>query len=339
MIDSAVHRFPVMGTTAEILANGIDHASLVGCATILEDLEARWSRFLPTSEISQLNRAARRAQQSGFDSVPVVVSDDTFRLIAMAIDLWEQTDGVFDPTIGVSMEAAGYDRSFELLDAQHAPRREQAPAGYQPAPGAGDIVLDEPLSAVRIPAGVVIDLGGIAKGVAVDLLAEHLLSIGAQGCCVNIGGDLRALGTPPRPEGWQVAIDCPGAAEPVTVGLVAGAVCTTSKSKRRWRAAGAAGGVEHHLRDPATGAPLESGVTSVTVIGARATQAEVLCKVAFAAGVERGPGLVERQGATGLIVGDDGTVSAMCGLDAFTAAALSGNEHSESPAAACGVAR
>ncbi len=329
-----------MGTTAEITAIGLSPATIRSCAALLEELEGRWSRFRPNSEISQLNRLAGERAVANTEPVPVpvpvIVSGDTFDLLAVALDACRQTGGLFDPTIGTSMLAAGYDRSFELLAdaaaADLAATDAEPTAGHRASPGAAAIQLDDMINGVLMAPGTAVDLGGIAKGAAADLLAQRLMDAGAEGCCVNLGGDLRAMGVPPRSEGWQVRIDAPGAEQTIDIGLAEGAVCTSSKAKRRWRPArpgsrlgsgsGSSRGAEHHLRHPATGAPLETGVTSVTVVAARATQAEVLCKVAFAAGIEQGPDLVTARGATGVMVEDDGTVVTLQGFDTYRAASL-----------------
>lgn len=319
------YQFSAMGTTAEIIASGLGLRTVEASADVVHELERRWSRFLAGSEIATLNRKSQEALQAGSTCRPVLLSDETFQLIAMAIDAWQQSGGAFDPTIGGSMHAAGYDRSFELIDGPDLPISAAGTIrnshSHRPAPGPSGIELDDVVKTITVPPGVALDLGGIAKGLAADHLAQYLINVGATGCCVNIGGDLRAMGAPPRPEGWQIALDCPGAQRTRHIGLRAGAICTTSKSKRRW-ASDAPGGVEHHLRDPKTGASFETGVTSVTVIAARASQAEVLCKMAFAAGLERGPTVLTDHGATGLMVADDGTTIEVAGFWEYGAAAL-----------------
>ena len=154
-------------------------------------MERRWSRFLPTSELSRLNAAAGK---------PVIVSADTFSVIKSAVDAWEQTDGCFDPTIHDALCAIGYDRTF--AEVAPAPR----PGDGAAPPGCADIELDPHLCAVRLPDGVRLDLGGIAKGAAADLVVSRLLDAGADGACVNIGGDIRVEGTAPTDAGWIIDI-------------------------------------------------------------------------------------------------------------------------------------
>ena len=142
--------------------------ALMSAERAVHDREARWSRFLPTSELSCLNRSAGR---------PVMVAADTYALVQDAIEAWRLTDGVFDPTVGGSLIAAGYDRSFELLDGA-----EPLPA-VRPDPAAtpAGVELHETTSSIVVPAGVSLDLGGIAKGAACDAIAAELRSLGFSG--------------------------------------------------------------------------------------------------------------------------------------------------------------
>src|SRR5256885_12499704 len=111
-----------MGTDVEVLAVGADAAGMATLGALatdaLEAREARWSRFRPTSELCRLNDAA---------GAPVVVSRDTFELIARAVAAWRETGGRYDPTVLTALEAAGYDRDFDRV-ARNGPRV----AGEQP---------------------------------------------------------------------------------------------------------------------------------------------------------------------------------------------------------------
>jgi thiamine biosynthesis lipoprotein len=281
----------------------------------LADLERRWSRFLPDSELSQLNRAA---------GAPVVVSPETHRVVAAAVEAWRWSGGRFDPTVGHTMERAGYDRPRPAEGWSSA-----RPSSHLACPTPAGIVIDPYPGSVTLPPGVAIDLGGIGKGAAADLVAEELLAAGAGGCCINLGGDVRVAGRPPRPEGWRIEIDHevppPGgpAGRPATdggprfVGVVDGAVCTSTTTRRTWQGPL---GPEHHLRDPTTGAPVRSGLVSVTVIGARATQAEVLTKTAVVGGPAAAAAAIARAGATGVLTADDGRTILLDGIGPFVAA-------------------
>jgi thiamine biosynthesis lipoprotein len=248
------------------------------------------------------------------------VSPETFDVVSAAVDAWRWSGGRFDPTVAETMVAAGYDRSRV-----HGPEcswSDGAAGGAEPfehraAATPAGIVFDPYPCSITVPAGVTIDLGGIGKGAAADLVARELLEWGAAGCCVNVGGDLRVAGDAPRAQGWQIDIDLGlGLPRPV-IGLLDGAICTSTRTRRTWSNTL---GPQHHLRDPADGAPLRAGLRTVTVIGPQALQAEVLTKTAFAAGPEEGAAIITGTGATGLLVTDDDTVIELDGLDPFVAA-------------------
>ena len=127
----------------------------------VDELEARWSRFRPTSEVSAINQSAGSA---------VAVSADTVELVTKAIAAWELTEGAFDPTVLPALEASGYDRSFETIDTSMP-----APTGCdgQRTPGCAGIVVDLDRGTVLLPENVGFDPGGIGKGLAADLIARR----------------------------------------------------------------------------------------------------------------------------------------------------------------------
>ena len=159
-----------------------------------------------------------------------------------AIDGFRLTGGLYDPTLLGPVIRAGYDRTFELIPAAARPGRsdaEPACAGIGFGPGWA-----------RLPAGSGFDPGGIGKGLAADIVASELVAAGADGVCVNLGGDVRVTGEAPGGGTWTVAVEHPAAAAPIALlGLADGAVATSTTLRRRWRVGGE---VRHHLIDPAT---------------------------------------------------------------------------------------
>jgi len=291
--------FRAMGSDAHVIVVGGPPGGAERARRRIDDLEARWSRFRPDSEISGLTRRAGEW---------VTLSPESLLLVGRAVEAWRLTVGRFDPTVLGAVIRAGYDRSFELL-AGHG-----GAAGASPlAAGAAGIEIDG--ERVRLPAGVGFDPGGIGKGLAADLVVAEALAAGAAGACVNLGGDLRVGGEAPDAPSWTVAVEHPAAPEPVALlGLHDGAVATSTTLRRRW----SAGGEErHHLIDPWTGAPSTSDLTLAAVVAAEGWAAEVLAKAVLLRGAAQAFDLVAGLGADALTVDRDGVVRSTPGLAAF----------------------
>lgn len=291
-----------MGTDVHIVVHGPVELAEVARDEI-ERLEGLWSRFLPTSEVSALNR---------HPGSWVAVTPDTAALVARALEGWEVTRGRFDPTVLGDVVRAGYDRPFD--DIASSADRDDAPSSTLHRSATG-IELDREAGAVRLPVGVGFDPGGIGKGLAADLVAERLAAEGAAGALVNIGGDLRAVGIGPAGDDWTVDVEPElDGMGPTRLILDHGAVATSSTLRRRWRIGGEA---RHHLIDPATGRPASSGAVNATVVAAHAWQAEVLAKAALVAGVHDGLAAVRAAGAEALVVERDGHQHTTSGFGRF----------------------
>ncbi|MBK5287102.1 MAG: FAD:protein FMN transferase, partial [Acidimicrobiia bacterium] len=221
--------------------------------------------------------------------------------------------GRFDPTGLSALEAWGYDRDWDQV--RDGSPTESAGGGTAPLVGCSGIQMDSIVRSVTLGRGVRLDLGGIGKGYAADVVAQDLADAGVESGCVDLGGDLRAVGTGPYDGAWVANFDDPTAFEQVgSLRFATGAVATSTRLRRRWRR----GEQElHHLLDPATGAPAQSGVASVTVVAAEAWWGEVLAKAAFVAGPRDGLELLEAQGVDGFVIRDDGVVLETASLDQF----------------------
>lgn len=245
-----------MGTDVHVVVHGSEaQAAAAAARRRIDDLEDRWSRFRPTSEISRL------AQRSG---APCLVSDDTFLLIERAVEAWGATAGRYDPTVGAAMVLNGYDRDFaRLARTDSLDLRPAGPAAA--APGCDDVVLDAELRLVIIPEGTLLDPGGVAKGLAADLLSSELIAAGADGVAVNVGGDLRVRGLGPDEGRWPISIEDPlrPGEELRRIAVYDRGVATSSVLRRRWRHLGVA---RHHVIDPRTGLPAATALAGVTVI-------------------------------------------------------------------------
>jgi thiamine biosynthesis lipoprotein len=269
-----------------------------GARRRVDDLERRWSRFDDDSEINALNRAAGSWLE---------VSADTVTLVQRAGQAWRLSGGAFDPTVLGAVIRAGYDGSFDRLGPAPGPGRSAL------LTGAAGIAVDG--CRVRLEAGTGFDPGGIGKGLAADLVCAETLAGGAEGVCVNLGGDVRVVGTGPDGGGWTVAVEHPWASAPVAlVGLADGAVATSTTLLRRWEGAA---GARHHLIDPRTGEPSDSDVRLACVVAAEGWVAEVLAKAVLLAGAAHPFDIVGGTGADALAVDDCGRVAATEGFARF----------------------
>jgi FAD:protein FMN transferase len=208
-----------------------------------------------------------------------------------------RTGGRFDPTVHDALVAAGYDRSFELLNDGQV-------ATAAPARTGGGLRVSG--SRIELDAGVRLDLGGIAKGYAVDRAVRILAPLGP--CLVNAGGDL-AVSAVPGSGVWPVGVETPSGV--VTLGIERGALATSGSDRRRWRARDA---THHHLIDPRTGAPSRSNLLRVTVAAPTAVEAEVLAKALFLAGENAAAAEADTLGVPALLVTTDGRARKVGGL-------------------------
>ena len=281
-----------MGTTAHLITVGSRPEVVDHLVARLVELERRWTRFSDESELARLNRAA---------GALTVVEPDTYRLIASAVEGWHRTKGCYDPTVLQSMNAIGYDRSFRNITTRAA-------ASPLPAPGCSDIVLIADSHAVQLPRGVQLDFGGIGKGFAADLLCEETIgNSAATGVCVNIGGDMRAIGEAPTNDGWIVEL--PATSSETTpalrVAVADGAVCTSRTDLRSWTGPDSK---RHHLLDPRTGMPTETDMTAISVVAGSAVVAELVTKATIVGGVEAAAEHVAEFGAAAVAVTSTGSI-------------------------------
>jgi FAD:protein FMN transferase len=285
-------RFRAMGSTVHVA--GLGGPSDGGAATMaeLERLEQCWSRFRPGSELCTLNRSTDPC---------VSVSPDLALAVERAVLAWELTGGRFDPTVHDAVLAAGYDRDFpELRDLT------VAPSTGAPVPGCADVRVDDD-GRVHRPTGLTLDLGGIGKGLAADLVIGFLVDRGCRSASISVGGDVRVGGESPE-GGWRIPVEDPfdEAARMFDVAIDDGAIVTSTTRFRRWQTSD--GGWAHHLVDPTTGLPAASGVAAVVVIAAEAWWAEALAKGALVAGPDDGAALLRAHDVEGWIVRDDAEV-------------------------------
>ena len=263
----------------------------------VEQVAATCTRFDPTSALMRVNANPRSWHQ---------VPTELYDALREAADAYLDTDGRFDPRVLEVLVSWGYDRSLPfasgLVDVAAGPaagcRRPPGRRRWQPR-------FDPSRRAVRI-GPIPVDLGGIGKGLAVRWAAQALAGSGVA-TLVEAGGDLQAGGPGPDGEGWLVAVEDPrGGSDPVAVlGLTDLGCATSSIRLRHWQVDGRP---VHHLVDPRTGDPADTGLLSVTVVGPDVARAEVWSKALFLAGRGQVRRIADERGIAALLVDTDGVV-------------------------------
>lgn len=285
-----------MGSDVEIeLWDLADEALLQWAVGEVERLEACWSRFRPDSELSALNRSA--------GSGAFACSPTLWLALERAAAGYERTGGLFDPTVLHTLVALGYDRTFrEVPDASAA-----VPRGAHRAPGFDTVVLEPSTRRAVLPPGVGLDLGGIGKGLAVDLLVAGLRERGVISGIVSMGGDLRVFGPGAEDDdSWLVPVQHPvDDTELFRFPLHEEALVQSTRLFRRWERGGRP---LHHLIDPRTGWPVDGWIDSVVATAPEAWFAEVVAKAVFVAGEREGLALAQRAGVDVWVVRHDRTV-------------------------------
>jgi FAD:protein FMN transferase len=268
--------------TIHVVRSGDDvELAMDRAAGWFHEIEARCTRFDHHSELMQLTARA---------GAPAPVSSILFEAVRIALMVAEETGGAFDPTVGRHMEARGFNqqhRTGETVQSEYAPDEDVSFRDVLLDPDHGTIMLRRPLT---------LDLGSVAKGLAVDTAARELEPF--RDFAIDAGGDLYLGGSNPQGEPWSVGIRHPRKENEIFTSLRTSnqAVCTSGDYERL-----GPGGGKHHILDPRTGDSARA-VASATVVASSAMLADALATAAFVLGPERGIDLLHRLGVDGLIV-------------------------------------
>ncbi len=267
----SVHRFTSMG--CEVVVGGARPAELAAVEALFDRRDRIFSRFRTDSELVRVNASAA-------ELVPVL--PEFAELVEVALAAAGTTGGVVTPTVGAAIMGAGYDRDFAALGPDSGP-----PAAPERVPDHRSVRVIGRL--VRRPPGVQLDLNGVVKGRTVD---DALALLSGPGF-VSAGGDV-ATSQP-------IDVVLPDGA---SLALRGGGLATSSVTRRRWLRAGTE---QHHLIDPATGAPSTSPWACVSVAAGSCLAADVAAKAALLKGAG-GPEWLDRRGVPGRFVDPGGHV-------------------------------
>lgn len=246
-----VDKFPAMGTTFE--SHTATSTEAVAVRHRVARLEERFSRFLATSELTQINES-----EGSWLSVSKLMG----RVLLAAAMVKDQTDGLVDVGMGAALVAWGYTAPFEDLPPHIRRSSHRSATGWHMGEGT-----------VRLDIGTKLDLGGIAKGWACDEIVESGMAK-----MVSAGGDLRSS----DPDIVVEVVDHLNA--PVTdIHVGRGALATSSRMKRTWLTDA---GEANHLIDPRTMQPVKSPITQATVVAETAVEAEAGAKAVLLQGAD-----------------------------------------------------
>ena len=301
----ATARFDALGTSAVVAVT--EGGSLRDARTLLaEDLAAvdrACSRFRDDSELVYANARA---------GLPTRISGLLAEAVHVALDAARNSHGLVNPTLGAHVRAAGYDRTFSLVQERGTWRFQAVPARRAAWTEVG---LDEAERLLLIPAGVELDLGATAKAWAADRAAARIAESTGCGALVSIGGDVAVAGPAPG-GGWSIriaddqaaALDGPGP----TVAITTGGLASSGVAVRRWATDR---GEAHHLIDPRTGRPAITPWRTVTVAARSCVAANTVSTAAIVLG-EDAPAWLLQQGLPARAVRADGSVLTVCGWPA-----------------------
>ena len=290
--------------SVRVFGEGAEDAANAAVAEIRR-LEQLLSAALDDSEISELNREKT-----------ATVSEDTLILVQRSLEIEQETEGAFNPALLPLMKSWGFpDRKYHVPSSEELKR-------LLPSANPAYILVDEEKQRISLTSGETeIDLGGIAKGYTSARLMELFRERGVEHAIVSLGGNVQVLGTKPDGSSWKIGIQDPQK-EGGLLGVLETADCAVITSGGYERFFEEDGKRYHHILDPQTGYPAESGLVSVTIVSADGTLADALSTALFVMGRERSEAFWrEHQGEFEMILQDEeGTLWVSEGLaDVFSA--------------------
>jgi thiamine biosynthesis lipoprotein len=259
------------------------------CAELVErafgwfdEIVRRCSRFEPESEVMRLSTRV---------GSPVTVSPLLFEAVSFALAVARASGGAFDPTIGGALEARGFNRSYQTGATIDSSQRVAEAVSYD------DVELDPAQSTITLRRPLVLDLGAVVKGMAIDLAVRELRSF--ENFSINAGGDIYAAGHGPEGDRWNIGLRHPRQPDDIFDILRVSnvAVCTSGDYERP----GGNGASGHHIVNAKT-CRSPTRIASLTVVAPTAMAADALGTAAFVLGPTRGLRFLESQGVDGLIV-------------------------------------
>ncbi len=286
----------MMGSFGSVTAYSHDETSEDALGAALDEMQrvdTLMSHYKPDSEVSRISAMA------GAGSLRV--HEDTLHVVVAALDLGRETGGAFDITVAPLLKLWGFFSHGARVPSATEVDATRADVGFD-----GVRVDRDAMAVMLVRERMELDLGGIAKGHAVDLAAQALRAGGVRSALVNLSNSaFRAIGAPPGEEAWRIAVRHPRApGEQLGVVLVSDAALATSADTEQFFVRD---GVRYgHILDPRTGYPVSNGVVSVTVVAQTGLDADALATSVFVLGPDAGMALIgSRRGVDALVVTED----------------------------------
>ena len=251
----------------------------------IEEIENRMSVTIQGSDVSRINSNAGKQ--------PVKVHDDTFAVIKKALEYAEKSNGAFDITIYPIVKLWGITSEHPRVPTESEIQDKLELVDYR------NVVIDEEEKTVYLKEpGMGIDLGAIAKGYAADEVARILKKEGVVHALINMGGNVVAMGGKPNGQPWRIGVQDPraeGARRHIAVIEVMDGSVVSSGDYERYivDVYKKTGKRYHHIFDPSTGYPANSGLMATTVVAPYSIDADALSTIVFIMGAERGLEIVE----------------------------------------------
>ncbi|PWF46131.1 FAD:protein FMN transferase [Massilia glaciei] len=301
---SSLHRFggASMGTSWSVQLFGAggrpDPALELGIARQLALVVEQMSHWVPQSDLSRFNSAA----PGSWHALPPAF----YKVLACAEDVARASGGAFDPGAGALVNLWGFGAHGRFDEAGFRAPTAAAVERVQGRARAHRATLDHAARRLLQPGGVALDLSSIAKGYAVDRVADHLITLGVEHYLVEVGGELRGSGMKPDGQPWWVMlepIEGEGDGGELALALHGLSIATSGDYRRYFEA----GGARHaHTIDPRSGWPIKNGVASVSVVHAECMMADALSTALTVLGPVEGMAYAERAGFAARMLVRDG---------------------------------
>ena len=245
---SAASEIFAMDTVMKLTARGENGEAAVSAAvSAIQSLDRALDRTAPSSQVSAINAGAGTAVEAG---------GQVLSLVCAALEYGTATGGAFDITVAPVMDAWGFTSEEKQVPPQEVLDR------LLPLVDSGLVTVDG--ETVALAEGQAMDLGGIAKGYASDCAEEALRQAGAADGVIWLGGNVYVQGSSPDGDPWQIGIQDPRGDDSFALLRLTDAYAITSGGYQRYFEQD--GRIYHHIIDPATGYPADSGLLSVTVV-------------------------------------------------------------------------